>query len=436
MPRVSSGIRVCSVFWRMRFLLLNLFLGVVLFSNAQTKDFFSPDSLRADMRVLASDSFKGRNTFSPEIKKAADFISAHFSRMKLRRINNGSSYLLPFIIGNPTKQQLKINNETVAPSQYHAFNPDDIPPSLSEKEIRIHSANAKTKAEFFAEVIKVISANQPALIHLTDAQSSLMEVLEDSSKAINENLQSYLIVYPSNDSIKTIDLRISPQAEAKMAYNVIGVLPGKKLPQEYIIISAHYDHIGFKRAKNAGEDTVFNGANDNASGVVAMLAMAKYFSFRNDNARTIIFTAFSGEELGLKGSEQLSSQLDPDKIKAVLNLEMLGKPDDYDHPHLLMTGTEFSNLYSIARKYGKGKKPEEDRYPEQRLNTRSDHYPFLLKGIVAHTFMYYSPFDQDYHKVTDDISTIDFSNFSNTLHNLLPVFEVLISGEETPKLRK
>jgi hypothetical protein len=419
----------------MRILFSIIFLGCAFISKAQTKDFFSADSLRADLSVLASDSFKGRNTLSPEIKKAAEFISGNFKQMNLRRLNNGPSYYTPFIIGNPTKQQLKINGDIVAPSQYYAFSVDDVTPTLSEKEIRIHTITANTEKELLQAILNVLSDKSPSLVQLSEEQTKLMSIIEDNAQIIREKLQSFLIIYPTNESIKTIDLRISKEAEARLAYNVVGVLPGKKFPSEYVIISAHYDHVGFKKSQHEGEDTIFNGANDNASGVTAMLAFAKYLSFKNDNARTVIFIAFTGEELGLLGSKFLSLRMDVEKIKAMFNLEMLGKPDDTDQPRLLMTGDEYSNLFTVAKKYVKGIKFERDRYPEQKLHARSDHFPFFSLGVVAHTFMYYSPLDRDYHKVTDDILTIDFPNFSNTLHALLPAFEAIISGKETPKLR-
>jgi hypothetical protein len=419
----------------MRIIVSIIFLGFAFISNAQTKDFFSVDSLRADLSILASDSFKGRHTHSPEIKKAAEFISAHFKRMNLRRINNAETYYTPFIIGNPTKQELKINGEFVSPSQYYSFGISEIPPTLNEKDIRIHTTAAKTERELLSAILNVLSDPTPALIQLTDQQSKWMSIIEDSAQTIRQSLGSYVIIYPTNDSIKTIDLSISGEAKSRTVNNVVGVLPGKKFPAEYVIISAHYDHVGSKKSQHPREDTIFNGANDNASGVTAMLAFAKHLAFKNDNARTVIFIAFTGEELGLLGSKFLSTRMETGKIKAMINLEMLGKPDDSDNPHLLITGEEYSTLYSALKKYVKRIKLEPDGYTGQNLHARSDHYPFFINGVVAHTIMYHSPFDPDYHKVTDDILTIDFPNFSNTLHALLPALEAIISGKETPKRR-
>jgi hypothetical protein len=417
----------------MRFLLLIIFLGLVVHSKAQTRDFFSPDSLRTDLSILASDSFKGRRTLSPEIKKAAEYISEHFRRLNLQGVNSQQSYYSPFIIGNPTREELKVNGEIVLPRQYYTITTSDLPPTFSEKEISVQKIYATSSSELFHSIRQIISSPTPVLIQLSEKQSDFMGIIEDSLSILRQQVQSYVIIYPTNDSIKTISLQLSKKAEEALAYNIIGVLPGKKNPSEYVVISAHYDHVGYKKSQTPGEDTIFNGANDNASGVTAMLAFAKYLAYKNDNARTVIFIAFSGEEMGLLGSQYLSLRMSTEKIKAMLNLEMLGKPDLEDSSPLRITGGDLSDLYNIMKKYPGKVKLIKDYAVTQNLHMRSDHFPFFNKGVVAHTFMYYSSLDNDYHKVTDDIHTIDFPNFSNTLQTLLPGFEAIISGKETPK---
>src|SRR5688572_15338076 len=102
------------------------------------------------------------------------------------------------------------------------------------------------------------------------------------------------------------------------------MLPGRSKPEEFIIYSAHYDHEGMVAGKK--KDKIMNGANDNASGTAALLMLAQYFAQRKDNERTLVFCAFAGEEIGLKGSRELAQILDPQKVKAGINLEMLGVP--------------------------------------------------------------------------------------------------------------
>ena len=104
--------------------------------------------------------------------------------------------------------------------------------------------------------------------------------------------------------------------------NIIGVLEGKGKKDEMVIISAHYDHIGMK--KEGEGDLIFNGANDDATGVTGVLALAEYFAEKGNNERTIIFIAFTAEEMGLIGSKHFGKGIDPSKFIAGINLEMIG----------------------------------------------------------------------------------------------------------------
>ena len=205
-------------------------------------------------------------------------------------------------------------------------------------------------------------------------------------------------------------------------YNVIGVLPGQEKSDELVIFSAHYDHVGTvstnpysdyrpKRITN-GTDTIFNGANDNASGTSALISLAHYFGALKNNKRTIVFIAFSGEELGLVGSQALAMSLkNASSIICLVNLDMLGRGE-----YPFITGSELGNLQPILNKelaridranYGKHYfKNEPNR--EQRLFTRSDNYPFALLRIPAYTVMSTTDNDIYYHTVQDEPQTLDY----------------------------
>jgi Predicted aminopeptidases len=94
--------------------------------------------------------------------------------------------------------------------------------------------------------------------------------------------------------------------------NVVGILPGKTRKDEYVIFSAHYDHLGVGKPMNG--DSIYNGANDDASGVTAVIMLAKYFKALGNNERTIVFAAFTGEEMGGLGSQYFSKQFEPNKV--------------------------------------------------------------------------------------------------------------------------
>lgn len=231
--------------------------------------------------------------------------------------------------------------------------------------------------------------------------------------------------------------------------NVVGAIQGKSKANEAIIFSAHYDHIGtistnpnhYNRGDASKEngDTIYNGANDDASGVSAVISLAKYFAQKNNNERTILFIAFGGEELDLLGSRYFATMIQPDLIKADINIEMIGRKNSYDNwPYI--TGESFSNLCSILnnRLYKKDPKKYKrnfiarDMFTGEDLFMRSDNYSFAWLGIPAHTIMTTSPFDQYYHSVSDEPSTLDYEFMSRIVKAIAIGSEGLVTGEDTP----
>ncbi len=196
-------------------------------------------------------------------------------------------------------------------------------------------------------------------------------------------------------------------------YNIIGVLDGKDSikQKDIIIICAHYDHIGIS---NDGWDKINNGANDNATGTSAVMALAKYYSAIWCNKYTVLFIAFTGEELGLIGSTELANKLNKKQVRLVINLEMLGRsPSKKVQPFI--TGTRNSKFINTLNSqlllkdstYSK-KFFMNDSYPTQNLYTRSDNYSFNKNGVEAYTIMLSSPTDKYYHTKKDETKTINF----------------------------
>ena len=208
-------------------------------------------------------------------------------------------------------------------------------------------------------------------------------------------------------------------------FNIVGVLEGsdEKLKNEYILIGAHYDHIGL--GKEVSGDTIANGANDNAAGTVAVIQLAKYFA-KNDHKRSIIFALFSGEEMGLKGSEHLAKKLKSEGIDlyVMFNLEMIGVPMKAKDYQAYLTGFENSNLAEKFNAYSGGEKvlgflPQAK---QMSLFRRSDNYPFYEAfKVPAQTV---STFDFSnynyYHHVDDEAENLDASFMADLIEDLIP----------------
>ena len=214
----------------------------------------------------------------------------------------------------------------------------------------------------------------------------------------------------------------------KPAYNVVGVVEGNDpaLKNEYILIGAHYDHIGVVKPVNG--DYIANGANDNASGTATVLELARYFGANKTNKRSIIFALFSAEEKGLLGSEHLArklKELDVD-LYTMLNFEMTGVPLRGKKYDLYITGYEMSNLAEVSNKYAGenlvGYLPTAKEYD---LFKRSDNYSFYkVFGVPSHT---YCTFDFEnfgyYHKPDDENSEMDFGHMASMVNKMIPVLE-------------
>jgi len=221
----------------------------------------------------------------------------------------------------------------------------------------------------------------------------------------------------------------------KPAYNMVGMIEGSdpELKNEFIILGAHYDHIGRIKPKNG--DEIANGANDNASGTATVLELARYFGNAEANKRSIIFALFSAEEQGLLGSKHLAKKLKNSGLNlyAMLNFEMVGVPLQHNDYLMYLTGYNLSNLAAISNSYSEqtvaGFLPKAKEF---NLFNRSDNAPFHeIYNVPSHT---YSTFDftnfDHYHQVGDEADLMDFDHMANIVNVLIPVMESIINSPE------
>jgi Zn-dependent M28 family amino/carboxypeptidase len=217
--------------------------------------------------------------------------------------------------------------------------------------------------------------------------------------------------------------------------NVVGVIPGKTKPEEFVVFSAHYDHLGKILAKPMEGDSIANGADDDASGTTAVIALANYFKKANNNARTLIFVAFTGEELGGYGAKYFSKQVNPDKVVAMFNIEMIGKQSKFGANSAFITGFERSDFGELLKKSLTGTKFKfyPDPYPDQRLFYRSDNATLARLGVPAHTISTVQiDTDKFYHQVTDEVGTLDMNNITSTIKAIALSSRSIVAGEATP----
>lgn len=217
-------------------------------------------------------------------------------------------------------------------------------------------------------------------------------------------------------------------------YNVVGMIEGTDpiLKDEFVIIGAHYDHVG--QGKPVDGDTIANGANDNASGTVAVLELARHFSAKAPK-RSILVTLFSAEEMGLVGAKELAKDLKAQGIDlyTMFNIEMIGVPMAGRDYKAYLTGYEASNMAEKFNEYSGqevlGFLPEAKQY---NLFQRSDNYPFYEEfKIPAQTI---STFDFKnypyYHHVDDEFEHMDTSHMKDLIEALIPGLSAMANTSE------
>ena len=416
-----------------------LIISVILFVTFHVTAFpqKSDDTINAKevsriLNKLASDDMKGRGDGMPELLSAGLFIEDEYLKSGLRPFADNHSFFVPFRpFGGPTKiipDCLKWNSDFLAPEQFlylHARPGNYEMKKLSDFTI-VH-----LKSSIGDDVIQpYFSSSGNVLIWTTHKSMGKRNFLPVNLKTPADGLKSNLLLVCADSAPDSILLSGITNYYDNLEYNLVGMLPGKSKPGEIIIFSAHYDHVGIYPG---GKDTIMNGANDDASGVTALLALANYFSKRNDNARTIVFCAFAGEELGLLGSGEFAAHINPEQIVAVINIEMIGVPE-FGKNKVFISGAERSELPAILKKGLTTAHMQVIGEPDKKrkIFERSDNFSFVKYGIPAHSIMSSDDKDACYHKPCDEIRRIDIPTMTAIIKAIGAAALPLINGEDTP----
>ncbi len=211
-----------------------------------------------------------------------------------------------------------------------------------------------------------------------------------------------------------------------------GAIPA--LRNSAVLLSAHLDHLGVGTPVNG--DNIYNGADDDASGVTAVLELARVLGRGLRPRRTVIFALFGSEETGGQGSTYFREHppVPLKEIAANLEFEMIGRTDPLVRGDTLwLTGWDRSNLGPALAAHGADL--VDDPHPEQKFFTRSDNYILAKKGVVAQTVSSYG-LHKDYHQPSDDIEHLDFKHMDAAIGSLLLPVEWLVNSDFTPSWNK
>jgi len=478
----------------MRKILLLFIMGLPLFTPAQKKkkvsDNFSSSITEADLKkhlyIIASAEMEGRNTPSPGLDRAADYIENHFKSLGLKP-GNGDSYrqYYPLYRDSIIGSEFKVNgkgfemiNEFMPGNNYSAEIPfseivfagygivDDKTDAYKDLDVRgkavliLDGAPAdytSTQQRFQnpstanrkiieasrkgAACVLIATKNFPVRNNSVQSNWSLngykpsvtplvfyisekviSAIMGDDGSGVFEKMKnnfSFAKTYKAN-----IDLSYQKTTLTTKASNVIAILEGTDKKDEYLFVTAHYDHLG-KR-----DTVIYYGADDDGSGTVGVLEIAEAFAKAKAEGkgprRSIVFMTVSGEEKGLWGSQYYTNNpvFPLDKTTADLNIDMIGRADTSRHKgdssnYVYVVGDDkiSSDLKPISETINsKNLKMEldykfNDPNDKNRIYFRSDHYNFAQKGVPI-IFYYDGMLGSDYHRPTDTPDKINYALYA------------------------
>jgi aminopeptidase YwaD len=393
------------------------------------------DYAKSIVNTLASEKYKGRGYCGKADMKSAEFIRNEFNNMGIVPLGNKYYQFFDLNVNSfPGKMEVKINDNYLRPGINYLIDPTS--PSLkgkfdvvrlgrpellklenNQKLIRLYAGKAllidmidsiiysKEENEKINKLIEAIKYDPSFKNPLTLIFSDKKLTWSISDKQMTRPVITINSFELNSLGISKIEVNIT--AKFKKNYktrNVIGMIHGSTSPDSFLLITAHYDHLGIM-----GKETCFPGANDNASGIAMLLDMARYFS-TNPPKYSIVFIAFSAEEAGLLGSIYFVQNplFDLSKIRFMINFDLAGTGDEgIKVVNASVFKSEFEKLQEINNKYN-----FLNSVQERGEACNSDHCVFYLKKIPCF-YIYTLGGIKAYHDIYDKAETLPFTAFFN-----------------------
>jgi aminopeptidase YwaD len=429
--------------------------------------------IHAELEFLASDAMRGRGSATHDELLAATYIGAELRRFGVEPAGDNGGYVQtvnltqqtasapPVVTVHPpngaeTKwthgQEILVLNlgggplsgplqKVADPSvgvavQKNAF-------VLIADRARCSQPNCFSEAERFAShgAAGILLPESPRLRERWEEVAkrlpSLPVRIEGASESTGMGGPSANLIALGNDALNTlsaisdgatftVEIQFAPPQKSQ-TWNALGILRGTATSGETVLLSAHLDHLGVGQPVNG--DDIYNGADDDASGCVAALQLARALGSAPRPKRTVLFAFFGSEERGGFGSRYFLEHppVPITQIIANLEFEMIGRPDSAVKPdELWLTGYERSNLGPTLAQHGA--KLVADPHPSENFFFRSDNIVLARRGVVAQTVSSFGLHEQ-YHKPNDDLAHIDFDHMEKAIGSMLePVRWLANSG--------
>ncbi|MGH7575650.1 MAG: M28 family peptidase [Longimicrobiales bacterium] len=436
--------------------------------------------------LLADDSMGGRDTPSPGLDKAADYLAGEFRDIGLEPAGDSGTFIQRFpyeqvqldpgatrisLKGGPADAQYATDFFLIPGAAPHVEGPayyageagtaPSLGPAASGAIVFFDVPGASLSSEWQnkigAAVGPAIQAGAAGIVLVLDpafpeplvaevaasvaaqrAPVPVVGIQRTAAEAIFANTGASLEAGASPGPIgdATVEIAVAQTRVDVRPPNVVAILPGSdpQLENTYIVLSAHFDHVGVG-VRDATGDSIYNGADDNASGTSALVEVAEAFAALPERPdRSVLFLAVSGEEKGLLGSEYFTSSptVPLDRIIANINMDMIGRnaPDT-----LIGIGQEYSTFANVldavlAEHPDIGLTVIRDPYPEERLFFRSDQLNFVKQDIPA--LFLFAGLHDDYHKPSDEPERIDTDKAARVSRLVFYITEQVANDPEPP----
>lgn len=453
----------------MRSIILRSFLiaaVLIPFATDAIAQSVSERNVRAQMQFLAGDAMQGRGSGTPFERIAAEYVGSQFMQFGLEPAGENGFDGKPGYVQTITIRRRSFADAPMLTAGGNAY--------VHGKEMVVIRTNNGAISGALQKVAAGEKVNEGAAVFVRPAegqdQRALMQsltamatagasivIVEETPqlRAAWANYASRRVGYTVSNAKPSVMIAVSKEAAAAInglsngtkidfggnlapeqlsyTWNAIAKLTGtdKTLGSEVIVLSSHLDHLGV-RENNPGDDKLFNGADDDASGTVAVMELARTLGAGKKPKRTVYFVCFGSEEAGGYGSGYFVENLGfpIEKLVANLQFEMIGRPDAKVKPEeLWLTGYERSNLGPELAK--RGAKLVQDPHPQENFFQRSDNYTLARRGVVAHTVSSFG-LHTDYHKASDELKTIDFTHMTRSITSMIKPVNWLVNSNFRP----
>ena len=482
------------------YLLVVLFVSPAAFAQSQLHlekiksqidQTFDPFEAKSQMEYLASDAMQGRDTGTPELKEAARYLVKQMKNVGVQPVpgaDSGYYQEVPLQQKQPVKSvALKINGHSISSDQIAVINgadttlkgtakwinENDSEISIADLNNRIilfgpkdakRNTNTHSMEEWFRisrkQYVRAAYNGAKAVIHLVTGSTKeqwarfRQQVMQPGMSLADNNRDTpaipYIIIFdgaadvsnslaPTNNP--TIFLQVSGgQQQRFSSNNVVGMVEGtsKEFKDEYILLTAHYDHIGIKSGVTAGQDSINNGARDNGIGMVALLQAANHIA-AHPLKRSVLFLFVTAEEKGLLGSKWYVDQPLIDLKNTVFNLNIDGAGYN-DTSKVVIVGLEKTSArnHFIAAVEAYHLTATASPVPQLNLFYRSDNIWFARKGIPAPTFTQgFTGFDAElqkyYHKPADEVESLNYPYLNKYYKSFILALNLIGNDEKRPE---